>query len=391
MGLLLCAALLLCGCNGSAETTTETSAAVTEAPVVNVDSAAIALTVNGVDVSLGSYIFYKLAAKTDAYNTVVEQNPDLTELSDEALMTYSIDGVPVPEWISNKTYYYCKQLVNIEQNFDKLGLTLTEQEIANTEADITNFWTGDDQRLSMFYGLNFATWGAYYASLGIDYTAFERACYASTKQVSLFNYYYGENGSEKSSTDDINAYMVENYAVCQYIVMQTYSFIPESEILRLANEYAAAISNGTMTVAQAKEEYLYYFNQQSILDDIATAEKAGTEYTGDSVDSVKKTTVADDEVSFVIEKGSDKPTKAVEAEIFKMEYNKPQLFTDGNFYYLIYRTDITNDASLCEEYLPFAQHALNDIAFKDKFSGEIENAEVAVNQEVLSTIDNATA
>lgn len=399
---LMCAVLALSGCNGTEKTSTSTTATtaatgtsttadaqtstgyVTNAPV-EVDGDAVALTIDGSDVSLSSYIFYQIAAKTEAVNAVKKAEPD-SAVTAEVIYDYSVEGKTAKEWIKDKTVYFCSQLVNIEKNFDKLGLSLTEQEKTDAQNNIVNFWETADQRIKTFFGFDYNTWGEYYTSLGINRAAYERACYASAMQTSLFNYYYGDNGTEKSSDESIKAFLTENYASCQYFVMQTYSFIPKSEILRLGDEFSAAVEAGTMTVAEAKSEYNYYFKQQSILDDVAMAASAGTEYTGDSVDSVIKTEVSESSVSFILQKGADKPTQAVEEKVFGMEYNKPELFEDGDFFYLIVRSDIMQDSSAVSTYLPYAYHALNDEAFFAKFDSEIKNYPVTVNDELVDSI-----
>ncbi len=385
---VLCSVMLIAGCDSkpaeqSTTSQTEASGPVTMAPV-DVNSEEVALVVDGTDVSLGTYLFYEIAAESAAVTAAKAENPD-SDINADNVKSATVEGKNGAEWIKDKTEYYCRQLVNIEKNFEKLGLALSAEEEAGVQHDVTAFWDEEDQRISLYFGLSYTTWGEYYTAMGIDRASYERACYASAKQASIFNYYYGENGIEKSSEEDVNAYIRDNIALCHWFSMRDYSFIPESEIKEMAEGFAEKINAGEMTVIQAKEEYLYFFKQRSILDDIAKAEAEGKEYTGDSVESVQKPTCTAEEVTEVIRKGDTNPTATIANAIFGMENSKAQVVKDGEFYYLFSREDILAVPEMLEKYSLYANHALNDLAFSHKFESEILGYEVTVNEDVIAT------
>ena len=116
-------------------------AAATAAVCVGCNSAmAYPLTIDGVQVKAGIYIYYSYAAYSEAISTIQEQNADLDTTDDDLVKEQVIDGVDTLTWIQNKTMEYCKEYVAVQKDFEEKGLSLTEEETDSVEQYVSSAW-----------------------------------------------------------------------------------------------------------------------------------------------------------------------------------------------------------------------------------------------------------
>lgn len=86
-----------------------------------------AMTADGYDISSGLFIFYTIRAYQDAANIIKEQNgsaPTVKEVKNS-----HIDNAEAEDWIQNKAVEYCVNIAAIENEFDKIGGQLTNEEL----------------------------------------------------------------------------------------------------------------------------------------------------------------------------------------------------------------------------------------------------------------------
>ena len=63
-----------------------------------------ALTIDGMDIRAGIYIYYQMDALNDAATLLAEEQPELDMYAEGFEITdYTVEGTPVEEWIKNKT------------------------------------------------------------------------------------------------------------------------------------------------------------------------------------------------------------------------------------------------------------------------------------------------
>lgn len=83
------------------------------------------LTIDGVKIKAGIYIYYSYQAYTEATSTIQKQNSDLDTTDEEVVKAQTIDGKDAETWIKDRTMEYCKEFVAIQKDFDAKGLELS--------------------------------------------------------------------------------------------------------------------------------------------------------------------------------------------------------------------------------------------------------------------------
>ena len=79
------------------------------------------LTIDGVKIKAGIYIYYSYQAYTEATSTIQKQNSDLDTTDEEVVKAQTIDGKDAETWIKDRTMEYCKEFVAIQKDFDAKG------------------------------------------------------------------------------------------------------------------------------------------------------------------------------------------------------------------------------------------------------------------------------
>ena len=97
---------------------------------------------------------------------------------------------------------YCQRYVAIEKKFDELDLSLTEEESKDVENTIDSFWD---------------TNGETYEKNGISKNSVKSVLENTYMTNEVFLYYYGVDGEEGTTEDDLKQYYEENNARVRYI------------------------------------------------------------------------------------------------------------------------------------------------------------------------------
>ena len=97
---------------------------------------------------------------------------------------------------------YCQRYVAIEKKFDELDLSLTEEESKDVESTIDSFWD---------------TNGETYEKNGISKNSVKSVLENTYMTNEVFLYYYGVDGEEGTTEDDLKQYYEENNARVRYI------------------------------------------------------------------------------------------------------------------------------------------------------------------------------
>lgn len=134
--------------------------------------------------------------------TLQSQNSELDVKDDNVVKEQKMDGVSSEEWIKNKALEYCQRYVAIEKKFDELDLSLTEEESKDVESTIDSFWD---------------TNGETYEKNGISKNSVKSVLENTYMTNEVFLYYYGVDGEEGTTEDDLKQYYEENNARVRYI------------------------------------------------------------------------------------------------------------------------------------------------------------------------------
>lgn len=178
-------------------------AAATAAVCVGCNRAmAYPLTIDGVPVKAGIYIYYSYAAYSEAISTIQEQNEDLDTTDNDLVKEQIIDGVDTLTWIQNKTMEYCKEYVAVQKDFEEKGLSLTKEETDDVEQYVSSAWE---------------TNGEIFERNGISEASVKDVLASTYKSSELFLYYYGVDGEKGVTEDELKDYYIDNDARVRYI------------------------------------------------------------------------------------------------------------------------------------------------------------------------------
>ena len=132
----------------------------------------------------------------------------LSEMSYRMQMMYYIDGVTenyfdqkvddksFSDYLSDYALESTKEYAAIVENFDKLKLSLSDDELKEINDSIREAWDSA---------------GDFYESEGISKDSVKLVQKAAKMRQKIFDYYYGEGGKEEVKKDDIVKYLNDNY------------------------------------------------------------------------------------------------------------------------------------------------------------------------------------
>ncbi|MDO4156825.1 MAG: hypothetical protein Q4D37_08620 [Oscillospiraceae bacterium] len=160
------------------------------------------LTIDGVPVKAGIYIYYSYAAYSEAISTIQEQNEELDTTDDDLVKEQIIDGVDTLTWIQNKAMDYCKEYVAVQKDFEEKGLSLTKEETDDVEQYVSSAWENN---------------GEVFEANGISEASVKDVLTSTYKSSELFLYYYNVDGEKGVTEDELKEYYIDNDARVRYI------------------------------------------------------------------------------------------------------------------------------------------------------------------------------
>ncbi len=163
-----------------------------------------AVTIDGYEIPAGVFIAYELTAYDSAatqyyYSNNVEPKPD-------DVKKFHIDGTDSETWIQDQATEQCCQFVAIEKEFDKINGSLTDEEQDQIDEYIKSL--SDETR-------------DFYEENGIGEESLKKVAAVSFKRDYLFDHYYGIDGPNGCSEEELRDYYIENNARVKYIEIKT--------------------------------------------------------------------------------------------------------------------------------------------------------------------------
>ncbi len=206
-------------------------------------------------ISTGEYVFYLMDAYQSAHNKLAEQGITTTNIAEE-----TIEEKSAPDWIVSKAIDACKEKLAIEQLFKEKNLELTEEELKKADESTNSIWESSGSMYERNFGINKDAIHQAYSLL-------------NAKREKLFNAYYGKDGSDAVSDEEITDYYKKNY-----ISLKFYAKMPTTEtetsnenseenaenkeekkvetdesIQKQFGEYVEAINNGSKKIDQIRD------------------------------------------------------------------------------------------------------------------------------------------
>ncbi len=194
---------------------------------------------------IGGYIYYITSAFTDAVNRV--------PASDQVLKS-QIDGQDAQSWIKDRALRYLGAYYYVQDQFDALGLTMSEE---------------DQQAMDTGFASSWAYYKDVFEGIGISEESFKKA-YAeyNVKFRMVLLALYGEGGEKALSESELKDYYLENYDAYEYMYVSkskndedgnSIAITDEEheELLKNLNIYADEVNDGSLTLGEAFTEYSY--------------------------------------------------------------------------------------------------------------------------------------
>ena len=186
----------------------------------------VVMTIDGTDIPSGLYLFYQQTAIQEAYTKYIEDedNEYLSGVQFIDNKSIEIEGVPVRDWIDDRTLTLIKEYVFVENEFDRLGLSFSDNEKSYNDQITSYQWDS----LSSLMQKN-----------GIGYESFETALNNAYKKAELLIALYEKGGELEIPEEDFVEYFEENYTRVDYMQMPTVNALTsepltEDEIARIA-------------------------------------------------------------------------------------------------------------------------------------------------------------
>lgn len=234
---------------------------------------------NNMTVNAGIYLIYETEAFSRATTILKEDNPDIDLSDTKVLKNMLVEGVDISEWIKNQATEKLRLFVFINDKFDSLGLSLTDEEKSNINSMIELYWP--------YYSTE-------YEKNGIGKESFKQLMEFDYKEEKVFLYYYGEGGEYEYSDNELHAYLEGNYSRVKMIKLEFKDGNGEElddtgkdEIRKMAEDYQKRANDGE-DFNKLMDEYDDY---KTKLAEEAAAEDENTE----EVEEPAVTTVAEEE------------------------------------------------------------------------------------------------
>ena len=147
------------------------------------------VTVDGVDIAPGNYLFAQYQAYLEAGELVGDSEVDL--------LNTLIEDTDSKEWIHNKTIEILKLQVWTDNTFDEMGLELTQEELDYIDSQVEYYWPYAE---------------AEYVPNGIGVETYRKNVTNGYKLEKIFSTIYGDGGEKQPTDEEFKEYMATQYA-----------------------------------------------------------------------------------------------------------------------------------------------------------------------------------
>ncbi len=161
-----------------------------------------ALTVDDYEVPAGVYIYYLNTAYNNAVSQLSQENSELDTTDKEAIKNMTLEGKDITTWVQDKATEMVTDFVATEKKFDELGLSLDADAKSNISTMKDYYWASSQET---------------FEANGISEESFTKIITSSYKSDEIFMYYYGIDGENGVTEDDLKQYYIDNNIRAQFI------------------------------------------------------------------------------------------------------------------------------------------------------------------------------
>lgn len=324
--------------------------------------------IDGFDIRHGIYLYIALDAiaqgEAEVYNeesSLAEANSSSdTESSDADTSEEStpffektIGEKSTTDWVNEKIEEGLKQYVAVEKEFDRLELTLSEDNLNLINNTVESTWNSEYYYEA--YGITFSqvfadqgitTKGDYYEKQGISEQSYKQIITNAQKKQNIFDHYYSKGGEKAVSDADKLAYFKENYTRVKYIAMDPDDQNIDDdekaleEAKKQAEEIVEKLKDGEK-FSVVSDEYDAWVEKQNESEDDSSTDTS-------SDDEEVKT---EDDYDRIFKKDSTSFSEEFMTKLFSMpETGVPEIIEENGYVMVVVREDISKRADLLEDY-----------------------------------------
>ncbi|MBR1593053.1 MAG: hypothetical protein IJ666_08635 [Ruminococcus sp.] len=160
-----------------------------------------AMNINGYDVRSGVFLYYTMQAYSDAVSELASDSGTSPDL--KTVKSSRIDDLEAEDWIQDKATQYCEDYAAIRQEFERLGLELTSEDLDQIDLMAEYYFSADSR----------------YSENGITEDTIRDIAASTLEEQAVFEHYYGLGGEKSCTEDELKDYFDENFARVKYFTI----------------------------------------------------------------------------------------------------------------------------------------------------------------------------
>lgn len=249
------------------------------------------LKIDGVEITPGEYLSFQQNAYQNAQTEIEKEEKKQIEeaaaagedvdalqekLDEQSFLKKTIDGKSSADWTNEETITLCKRNVAALQLAETEKVDLTSSDYSDISTQMGTYYTP------------YKT--SYYDYLGIGESSYKTTAENGVRQENLFNHWYGEDGTEAVSEEEIADYFVNNYVKGVVFTVYGSSLSEEQlasrqEALEKAAERLNAGEDYGVVINEYNKEVETLVEEEAAASAAEAASKAGSELSSDESDS----------------------------------------------------------------------------------------------------------
>ncbi|MBQ3166518.1 MAG: hypothetical protein IJC01_04185, partial [Clostridia bacterium] len=181
------------------------------------------------ELPIGAYIYFL----STAYNEAAGQMD-----TDTKVLKSQIDGMDAGDWILDRANFYVNQYFWVEQEMDRLGLSLDEADYELALINTDNYWA--------YFGTLFEQYGIARTSFDVAYSQY------NLKYLKIFEAMYGEGGEREIPAEDLMQQYISTYYSYEYFLAPMNTVAEDESVVEFTEEEKAALAEKLEAVTRSK-------------------------------------------------------------------------------------------------------------------------------------------
>lgn len=203
------------------------------------------------ELPIGMYIYYLSVA----YNEAAAQIDTDTEV-----LKGEVEGTPADEWIKDRAKSYIQQYCWMQDEMERLGLTMTDDDYTEALQTTQSYWT--------YFGSSLEEFGIAETSYDMAYSQY------NVMYLKVFQALYGEGGEREISEDELRTHFEDTYMNYEYFTAPLTTTAEDGssadmsdeekdDVSAALNALKTRVADGELTTEEAATEYAESIDAES--------------------------------------------------------------------------------------------------------------------------------